>query len=131
MGTVMLQELQVGDWQVAQSVVEWIEIAAIVLIGASVLSAGFFGIRTAVRESPVAAQVTFKNHIAGGLLLGLDLLIAADVIRTVTLEPTLENVAALGLLVIVRTFLSWSLVLETEGRWPWQQAPATSQEPDD
>ncbi len=56
------------------------------------------------------------------MLLGLDLLIAADIIRTVTLEPTLENVAALGLLVVVRTFLSWALVLEADGRWPWQQS---------
>jgi uncharacterized membrane protein len=55
------------------------------------------------------------------VLLGLDLLIAADIIRTVTLDPTLENVAALGLLVVVRTFLSWALVLEAEGRWPWQR----------
>jgi uncharacterized membrane protein len=39
----------------------------------------------------------------------------------VALEPTLENIAALGLLVVVRTFLSWSLVVEIEGRWPWQQ----------
>ena len=48
-------------------------------------------------------------------------MIAADVIRTVPLEPTVDNVAALGLLVIVCTFLAWSLVLETEGRWPWQR----------
>ena len=40
-------------------------------------------------------------------------------IRTVTLEPTLENVTALGVLVIVRTFLAWSLIVELEGRWPW------------
>lgn len=56
----------------------------------------------------------------GDSSLGLDLLIAADIIRTVTLEPTLENVSALGVLVVVRTFLSWSLVVELEGRWPWQ-----------
>ena len=61
-----------------------------------------------------------RRSSRGGVLLGLDLLIAADIIRTVTLEQTLENVAALGLLVIVRTFLAWSLVLEAEGRWPWQ-----------
>ena len=54
------------------------------------------------------------------LLLGLDLLLAGDVIKTVALEPTLPNVAALGLLVLVRTFLSWSLTVEMEGRLPWQ-----------
>ena len=59
--------------------------------------------------------------MARGLLVGLDLLIAADITKTVTLEPTLENIEALGLLVVIRTFLSWSLILESEGRWPWQQ----------
>jgi uncharacterized membrane protein len=66
----------------------------------------------------------FKRAFSHGVLLGLDVLIAADIIRTVTLEPTLENVAALGLLVVVRTFLAWALVLEAEGRWPWQQPRA-------
>ncbi len=62
--------------------------------------------------------------MARGLLVGLDLLIAAEIIKTVTLEPTLENIAALGLLVVIRTFLSWSLILESEGRWPRQQQPS-------
>ncbi|MGI9621244.1 MAG: DUF1622 domain-containing protein, partial [Acidimicrobiales bacterium] len=66
---------------------------------------------------------TFKRHIARGLLVGLDLLIAADVIKTVTLEGTLESAAVLGLLVLIRTFLSWTLVLEVEGCWPWQRNP--------
>ena len=64
-----------------------------------------------------------------GVLVGLDLLIAADIIGTVRREPTLESVAALGLLIFVRTFLAWSLVLEAEGRWPWQapwSAPISS-----
>ena len=54
------------------------------------------------------------------LLLGLEILVAADIVRTVALEPSFENVAVLGLLVLVRTFLSWSIVVEIEGRWPWQ-----------
>jgi uncharacterized membrane protein len=54
------------------------------------------------------------------LLLGLEFLVAADVVRTVALEPTLSNVAVLGPLVLVRTFLSWTLTVEIEGRWPWQ-----------
>ena len=54
------------------------------------------------------------------MLLGLEILVAADIIRTVVLEPTLSNVVVLGLLVLIRTFLSWALVLEIEERWPWQ-----------
>ena len=72
----------------------------------------------------------FKQAFSRGVLLGLDLLIAADIIRTVTLEPTLENVAALGLLVVVRTFLSWALVLEAEGRWPWQRPSQLAEAPE-
>ena len=62
----------------------------------------------------------FKIHIGRAMLLGLEVLIAADIVKTVALEPTIENMIALGLLVLVRTFLSWTLALEIEGRWPWQ-----------
>jgi uncharacterized membrane protein len=61
-----------------------------------------------------------KERLGKSLMLGLEILIAADVIRTVTLDPTLGNAAVLAILVIIRTFLSWSLVVEIEGRWPWQ-----------
>lgn len=66
----------------------------------------------------------YKHMVAKSLLLGLEILVAADVIRTVALEPTLDNIAALGLLVLVRTFLSWSLIVEMEHRWPWQKKRA-------
>ena len=62
----------------------------------------------------------FRHRVGRALLLGLEILVAADIIRTVVLEPTLANVLVLGLLVLIRTFLSWSLVLEIEERWPWQ-----------
>lgn len=68
------------------------------------------------------AYGAYREGLAKSLLIGLEVLVAADVIRTVALEPTLQSVALLGLLVIIRTFLSWSLVVELEGRWPWQAA---------
>ena len=58
----------------------------------------------------------------GALLLGLEILVVADVIETITVRPTFESLAALGILVILRTILSWTLSLEAEGRWPWQPA---------
>jgi uncharacterized membrane protein len=61
-----------------------------------------------------------KISLGRALLLGLEILVAADVIRTVALEATLNSVMVLGLLVLIRTFLSWALVVEIEGRWPWQ-----------
>jgi len=60
--------------------------------------------------------------------LGLEILVAADIIRTVVLEPTLANVLVLGLLVLIRTFLNWSLVLEIEERWPWQASQGSTKE---
>ncbi|MGB7817269.1 MAG: DUF1622 domain-containing protein [Ornithinibacter sp.] len=118
----------IGDWQVAEAISEWIEIIAIAVITIAVVVAFVNGART-LRPLGVKKSVErVKRSVGRGLLLGLDLLIAADVIRTVTLQPTLDNVAALGLLVLVRTFLSWSLMVELHGRWPWQRSDEVRQE---
>lgn len=112
---------ELGDWEIARDVSEWIEVLAVAVIAATVAIALGLMIRTAIAGAGYRrASKVFKDSFSRGVLLGLDLLIAADIIRTVTLEPTLENVAALGLLVVVRTFLSWALILEAEERWPWQ-----------
>ncbi|MEM7335001.1 MAG: DUF1622 domain-containing protein [Chloroflexota bacterium] len=63
-----------------------------------------------------------KTDIGRSLLLGLEVFVAADIIRTVALDLTFERLGSLGLLVLIRTFVSWTLVLEIEGRWPWQAA---------
>ena len=65
-----------------------------------------------------------RNQITRTLLLGLEVLVAADIIRTVAVSPTLLSVSVLAAIVAIRTFLSWSLILEMEGRWPWQKAPS-------
>lgn len=75
-------------------------------------------------EKVQAYDRTFRAQLGNSLLVGLEILVAADIIRTVALEPNLTNVAILGILVLVRTFLSWSLVVEIEGRWPWKAAEA-------
>ena len=75
------------------------------------------------------AYDTYKRHLAKSLLLGLEFLVAADIVRTVALEPTMNSVTILGALVVIRTFLSWSLVVETEGHWPWRLRTAPSPEP--
>ncbi len=62
----------------------------------------------------------YKIRIGRSLLLGLEMLVAADIVKTIALEPTFMSLGVLAGLVIVRTFLSWTLVLENEGRWPWQ-----------
>jgi uncharacterized membrane protein len=99
-----------------------IEALAVVLIIGSILIATFnWVILTAWRrELTLETYQTYRSRLGRALLVGLEILVAADVVRTVALEPTLVNVASLGLLVLIRTFLSWSIVLEVEGRWPWQ-----------
>jgi len=71
-------------------------------------------------REPGQAYKSLKYRLGASLLLGLEFLVAADIIRTVALNPTLGGVAALGVLIVIRTFLSWALLVEMEGRWPWQ-----------
>ncbi|MFN3888863.1 MAG: DUF1622 domain-containing protein [Beijerinckiaceae bacterium] len=74
----------------------------------------------ATTSAPRYDYDAYKIRIGRSLLLGLELLVAADIIRTVALELTFTSLGLLAGLVLVRTFLSWTLVLEIEGRWPWQ-----------
>lgn len=76
-------------------------------------------IRLIRKSGPVYER--FRRVLGRGILIGLELLVAADIIRTVAVTPTLESVGVLGLIVLIRTFLSWSLAVEITGRWPWQR----------
>lgn len=67
-----------------------------------------------------------RQDLGRAILLGLEFLIAGDLIRTVVVDPTVSNVIVLGLIVLIRTFLSMALQLEVEGRWPWQWAEGRS-----
>jgi len=71
-----------------------------------------------------AAFHRYRANLGRGILLGLELLVAADIIGTVAVTPSVENLLILGLIVLIRTFLSFSLEVEIEGRWPWQRAGA-------
>ena len=72
-----------------------------------------------------AGYRALRETFGGVLLLGLEILVAADLIRTVAVAPTLENVSVLGLIVLIRTFLSFSLEIEIEGVPPWRRAAAS------
>jgi uncharacterized membrane protein len=63
----------------------------------------------------------FRQQLGRSILLGLELLVAADIVRTVAVTPTLASVGVLGLIVLIRTFLSFSLDVEITGSWPWQK----------
>ncbi|PPL20325.1 DUF1622 domain-containing protein [Microterricola pindariensis] len=90
---------------------------AVIVIGAII--ATVVALRSlAGKRGPV--YVPFRRSLGRSILLGLELLVAADIIKTVALTPTFQNVAVLGGIVLIRTFLSFSLELEINGRWPWQ-----------
>ncbi len=64
----------------------------------------------------------YRAAVGKALLLGLEILIAADIIHTVAIDLTLKNLATLFALVVVRTILGWTLTLDVDGRWPWQRS---------
>ena len=109
-------------------ILEWIEIAALaieilavaIIVVAIFSSLGRYLFHSVLRLEMEGQYQELKFSFGRALLLGLEILVAADIVRTVALEATLESVAVLGLLVLIRTFLSWALVVEIEGRWPWQ-----------
>jgi uncharacterized membrane protein len=68
------------------------------------------------------AYERLKKYIGKSLMLGLEFLVAADIIRTVTIKPTLEGLLSLGMLIVLRIVLGWSIAVEIEGCWPWQVA---------
>ena len=68
------------------------------------------------------AYTTYRANLGRGILLGLELLVGADIISTITAPLTLQTVGLLGLVVLIRTFLSFSLETEIEGCWPWRRA---------
>ena len=112
-----------------ESILEWVEIASLVIeilavvliVGAIFYSIGrYFFLAVTDRSQIQGHYRQLKVSLGKALLLGLEILVAADIIRTVALEATFQSVMVLGLLVLIRTFLSWALVVEIEGRWPWQ-----------
>jgi len=77
-------------------------------------------------RQPISEQDAdvFKIRIGRSLLLGLEVLVAADIVKTIAHELSAMSLGLLAGLVLVRTFLGWTLVLEIEGRWPWQREPS-------
>jgi uncharacterized membrane protein len=117
----------------ASSMREWIELSsqgiqalAVVIIAISIIFGSVRYLVQLSRRTPRPYRA-YKALLGRSLLLALELLVAADVIRTVLLDLTAKGMEILGALVVVRTFLSWSLVVELEGHWPWQAAPVAAQ----
>jgi uncharacterized membrane protein len=106
-----------------------VELVGVLLIlsGAAAATARFLarwasiGLDTAYRE--------YRQHLGRAILLGLEFLVAGDIINTVAVDPTFRSVGVLAGIVVIRTFLSFSLEVEIEGRWPWARSPAVAAQP--
>jgi uncharacterized membrane protein len=93
---------------------------AVIVLGAAVALFNFMR-HLGHRTSRKAAVGAFRSDLGMSILLGLEFLVAADIINTVAIEPNLDSLAVLAGIVLIRTFLSFSLEVEIEGCWPWQR----------
>ncbi|MCH9720856.1 MAG: DUF1622 domain-containing protein [Actinomycetia bacterium] len=98
---------------------------AVIAIGALISAAGAV---SRIRRKTGDVYRVFREQLGRSILLGLEFLVAADIIRTVAITPNASSVAVLGGIVLIRTFLSFSLQLEVTGYWPWQSARARGQQ---
>lgn len=112
------------------NVAEWLgrafEFAGLVALVIGAIGAVFAYLR-ALRVSSGQRTLAYRQlrkALGRAILVGLELFVAGDIIRTVTIQPTFQSVGVLGLIVVVRTFLSWSLEVEVNGQWPWRRAEA-------
>lgn len=115
--------------EVLEEGIHWItrgvEVVGIAIIVIGAIAALFTFVRQMpARNGRTKAVEGFRSSLGKSILLGLEFLVAADIISTVAMEPTLDSLAVLAGIVLIRTFLSFSLEVEIEGRWPWQQAAA-------
>jgi uncharacterized membrane protein len=101
-----------------------VEVASVVVLLLGALLAGGAFARRLVRGAAFEhAYHGLRADLGRAILLGLELLVIADIIGTVAVSPTVKNLAVLALIVAIRTFLSFALELDVSGRWPWQRPP--------
>lgn len=101
-------------------------LGAVAMIIGTVIAVWLGGRSLSRGEGGRAAFSTLRNTLGGAILLGLEVLVAADLIRTITSKPSLEDALILGLIVLIRTVLSMAIQIEIEGALPWQRALLTS-----
>jgi uncharacterized membrane protein len=119
----------IASSELGKTILVWVEYAALfievlavgIIVAATFAALGRYLIHHFIRRTEEDHYHQLKVSLGRALLLGLEVLVAADIIRTVALELTLESVSVLGLLVLIRTFLSWALVVEIDGHWPWRR----------
>lgn len=101
--------------------------AGVIVVGVGLLLAtGAFALAQRDRDQRPLAYRVYRQQVGKAILLGLEFLVAADIIRTVAVAPSFRGVGVLAVVVAVRTFLSFTLDVELEGRWPWQSRQTPS-----
>lgn len=105
-----------------QFISDLIDLLGVLIVTLGLLWGVVCFIKQLIAKSAELAYHQFRIQIIRSLILGLEVLVAGDVIRTVAISPTLMSVIILGAIVLIRCFLSWSLTLEIDGRWPWQSS---------
>ncbi len=113
---------------VIETVGKAVDAAGVATIVVGVLVAAAVSVRRPPATPPADRYRLLRQRLGRAILLGLELLVAADIINTVGVDPTLRSVAVLGGVVMIRTFLSFSLEVEIEGRWPWRRYSPTAGE---
>lgn len=93
----------------------------VVIVFGALLVTVVFARRTLHGQSVTENYRLYRQGLGRAILLGLEFLVAGDIIRTVAISPTFASVGVLAMIVFVRTFLSFSLEVELEGQWPWQR----------
>lgn len=112
-----------GD--IIHGIVRVVELGGVAIIVVGIVGSTMAALRGLVAGMGRDAVIRdYRNGLGRAILVGLEFLVAADIINTVAIEPTLKSVAVLAGIVLIRTFLSFSLEVEIEGRWPWQRASA-------
>ncbi len=99
---------------------------AVEIVGAGALVLGFViatmhCVQNCVRSGATFSIARYRKALGRTVLIGLEILVAATIIKTITLDPTVEGMSFLAIIVIIRTTLGWTMVLEMNGRWPWQE----------
>jgi uncharacterized membrane protein len=118
----MIGSMTFEEWM--EQVVRGFEVAGVaVLVTGSVFAFARFAVQV-FRGPVVEAYGGVRQNVGRAILLGLEILIIADIVQTITIDPTLESAIALGVIVLVRTFLSFSLEIELEGVVPWRRSAA-------